>query len=130
MSTLEITVPLPGVPAERVIAAFTDPALVRQWWGAELTVDGKAYVAYFPALGQTMTGEVLVHEADRFAFSWSWDHEPALPTRRVDVYADGAALHLTHGPYADGPAEADDRASHEAGWAYFLPRLTALLLPG
>ncbi|WP_027344289.1 SRPBCC family protein [Hamadaea tsunoensis] len=127
MSTVEITVALPGVPAGRVIGAFTDPALVRQWWGAELTTDGTAYTAYFPALGQTMTGAVLRHEPDRFSFSWAWEHEPDLPTRRVDLYADGSALHLSHGPYADGGTEAEDRASHEAGWAYFLPRLSALL---
>jgi uncharacterized protein YndB with AHSA1/START domain len=32
------TLLLPGCPPERALAAFTDPATLRQWWGGELTV--------------------------------------------------------------------------------------------
>lgn len=122
-----------GSPAA-VIAAFTTPETVARWWSADLTgqiSSGEPYVATFPGLGQTMRGEVVAYEPDRyFAFTWSWDHEPDLPmywvmVEAVDGDGEPTRVTLTHGPYIDDESGRADAESHRAGWAYFLPRLLA-----
>ncbi|GIG60532.1 hypothetical protein Lfu02_49040 [Longispora fulva] len=125
MSELRTGVDLPGVPAERAIAAFTDPDVLRAWWGGELFMADGMYVVNFEHLGRVLTGRVLAHDpAAHLAFSWQWDGEGK--AFRVDVRADGGRLELTHGPYT--PADADERTAHIAGWAFFLPRLAKTLL--
>ena len=76
---------LPGCPPERALAAFTDPATLRQWWGGELTctpAEGGSYIVHFAKLGQTMRGRVVGYEpGSRLEFTWGWDHEPRAPGR-------------------------------------------------
>ena len=48
---------LDGVPASEAIRAFTDPALLREWWGGELEIDphpGGVYVVQFESQGWTL----------------------------------------------------------------------------
>jgi uncharacterized protein YndB with AHSA1/START domain len=131
---LRATVVLPGCPAARVLAAFTDPELLAAWSRGELAADlrpGGSYVVRFPQIPATMTGQVISWEpAARLEFTWAWDHEPDEPPRTVAVRADDgppAGLRLVHGPYADSAAGRQARADHRAGWEHFLPRLAALL---
>jgi uncharacterized protein YndB with AHSA1/START domain len=132
---LRVTVEVPGVTPSDVIGAFLDPAAVRRWWGgAELTVEpeiGGRYVAYFDQLGQTMRGVVtdLDQATGRFGFSWSWDHAPELPARRVDVNVDaGAVLRLSQGDYDQtSRIDRDEARTHREGWEFFLPRLAEVV---
>jgi uncharacterized protein YndB with AHSA1/START domain len=68
------TLLLPGCPPEHALAAFTDPATLRQWWGGELTftpAEGGPYIVHFAKLGQTMRGRVVGYEpASRLEFTW------------------------------------------------------------
>lgn len=152
------TLPLPGCPPERALAAFTDPATLRQWWGGELTftpAEGGPYIVHFAKLGQTMRGRVVGYDpASRLEFTWGWDHEPGAAGRTVlatvaeaDDSADGSAasagpgrpehqgrpagteLTVLHGPHGEGAAEQAARSEHHEGWEYFLPRLGQLLAP-
>lgn len=133
------TLLLPGCPPGRVLAAFTDPATLRQWWGGELTTTlapGGPYVVHFAGLGQTMRGQVVGYEpGSRLEFTWAWDHEPGAACRTVLVTVtdaagpDGTALTVLHGPHGEGAAEQAARGGHREGWEYFLARLGALLAP-
>jgi uncharacterized protein YndB with AHSA1/START domain len=127
---------LPGCSPETALAAFTDPAVLAQWWGkAELTADlvpGGRYTVRFAALDQVMTGEVIGYEPGHFLeFGWRWAHLPDDPPRTVTVTADGqpdvTVLTVVHGPHGDDEREAIARQEHREGWVYFLPRLAALL---
>jgi uncharacterized protein YndB with AHSA1/START domain len=134
--------PLPGCPPERALAAFTDPATLRQWWGGELTFDpaaGGPYIVRFAKLGQTMRGQVVDYEpGSRLEFTWAWDHEPGAAGRTVLVTVADAAgpdgdggtdLTVLHGPHGEGAAEQAARSDHREGWEYFLARLGRLLVP-
>jgi uncharacterized protein YndB with AHSA1/START domain len=138
------TLLLPGCPPERALAAFTDPATLRQWWGGELTVtpaDGGPYIVHFTKLGQTMRGRVVGCEpGSRLEFTWGWDHEPGAAGRTVlvtvaeaDDSADdstkGTELTVLHGPHGEGAVEQAARSDHREGWEYFLARLGQLLAP-
>jgi uncharacterized protein YndB with AHSA1/START domain len=139
------TLPLPGCPPERALAAFTDPATLRQWWGGELTftpAEGGPYVVHFARLGQTMRGHVVSYDpGSRLEFTWAWDHEPGAAGRTVlvtvaepgdsasDTEPDGTELTVLHGPHGEGAAEQAARSGHREGWEYFLARLGQLLAP-
>jgi uncharacterized protein YndB with AHSA1/START domain len=137
-SWLRIDLDVPDADPADVVNAFLDPAAVRRWWGgAQLTVEqqvGGQYVAYFDRLDQTMRGTItaLEPEAGRFGFSWSWDHQPELPSRRVEVRVDaGAILHLAQGEYDHASRiDRDDAVSHRDGWEFFLPRLAEVVRAG
>ena len=133
---------LPGCPPERVLAAFTDPGTLRQWWGGELTftpAEGGPYIVHFAKLGQTMRGHVVGYEpGSRLQFTWAWDHEPSAAGRTVLVTvaeaeaggsAKGTELTVLHGPHGEGAAEQAARSDHREGWEYFLARLGQLLAP-
>ena len=137
---------LPGCPPERALAAFTDPATLRQWWGGELTctpAEGGPYIVHFAKLGQTMRGRVVGYEpGSRLEFTWGWDHEPGAAGRTVLVTVaedagagdsagrpGGTELTVLHGPHGEGAAEQAARSGHREGWEYFLARLGQLLAP-
>jgi uncharacterized protein YndB with AHSA1/START domain len=150
------TLLLPGCPPERALAAFTDPATLRQWWGGELTVtpaEGGPYIVHFAKLGQTMRGRVVGYEpGSRLEFTWGWDHEPGAagctvlvtvveggdsagsagprrPERPGATDSGGTQLTVLHGPHGGGAAEQAARSDHREGWEYFLARLGQLLAP-
>jgi uncharacterized protein YndB with AHSA1/START domain len=125
-------VQLPGCPAARVLAAFTDPAVVAQWWGGgelttDLVPDGRYHV-HFAGPGQTLTGQVLRYDPrGRLDFSWAWANEADQAPCEVRVAADGQTLRIEHGPHTDDERGRAARADHRAGWEYFLPKLAAAL---
>ena len=138
------TLLLPGCPPALALAAFTDPATLRQWWGGELTftpAQGGPYIVHFAKLGQTMRGRVVGYEpGSRLEFTWGWDHEPGAAGRTVlvtvaeaddsaDSSTKGTELTVLHGPHGEGAAEQAARSGHREGWEYFLARLGQLLAP-
>jgi hypothetical protein len=60
---------LPGVDRRRALSAWTEPGLVRDWWGGELDATlelGGDYVVRFPALDQ--------ERADAVGTQEGWEH--------------------------------------------------------
>jgi uncharacterized protein YndB with AHSA1/START domain len=129
---LRATVKLPGRTAEQWLSAFTDPARVVRWWGGDLTTDlvvGGPYVVRFPALGQTLDGQVVGYEPARLLeFTWAWDGADG-PRRTVVVRAAPSTLTIRHGPYGDTDSERAARAEHRAVWESSLPKLVTSLGP-
>ena len=64
------------------------------------------------------------------SFTWAWDHEPDVPSRRVelriDPFAGGTRMGLEHGTYGASDRDQAERASHDEGWRHFLPKLAEL----
>ncbi|HEX2221279.1 MAG TPA: SRPBCC domain-containing protein [Candidatus Limnocylindria bacterium] len=125
---LEIELP---VAPELAHACWTDPELVAGWWApsTHYAADG-AYRYSWPEQDWHLSGRVLrAAPGRRLRLSWRWEHEPDRPERELDLRfgpsGAGTLLHLEHGPYGDGPGEADERAEHLEGWLHFLPRLAA-----
>ena len=125
------TVVLPGCTPDRALAAFTDPAVLANWWRGNLTaslVPGGEYTVDFPAIGATLTGHVLSYEPSRsLEFSWAWADDDAPPSTvrvRVEPGADqpSTLLVVEHGPHADDAPGRVAHAEHWAGWEYFLPQ--------
>ena len=109
------TLLLPGCPPERALAAFTDPATLRQWWGGELTftpAEGGPYIVHFAKLGQTMRGRVVGYEpGSRLEFTWGWDHEPGAAGRTVLVTVAEAGDSAGSAGRADTPGVPRARAA-------------------
>lgn len=126
---------LPGVTRGKALSAWTDPDLLKRWWGGELEAEvapGGHYVVRFTGLGQTMRGRVLAYEPEaRLAFTWVWEHEPEMPRREVDIrvidIGNGSRVDLEHGRYGDTEGEQAEAADSQAGWEHFLPRLASSL---
>lgn len=133
------TLRVPDCPPERVLGAFTDPAVLVRWWGGVLSAtltQGGPYIVRFPSLGQAMSGQVVRYApGSHLEFTWGWEHEPDAPPRAVqvtvvgDAGAGGTELTVVHGPHGDGAAEEAARAGHREGWEFFLTRLGGLLAP-
>lgn len=124
---------LRGVHRREALSAWTEPRLLREWWGGELDATlemGGDYVVRFPALEQTMRGRVLAYQPDAgLAFSWSWEHEPASPKREVEIRVvdieDGTRVSIWHGSFGDTESEEVDAVDIQQGWEHFLPRLAS-----
>lgn len=127
---------LPGVGRREALSAWTEPGLVRDWWGGELDATlelGGAYVVRFPALEQTMRGRILAYEPEAgLAFAWTWEHEPEAPSREVEIRLvevdDGIRVDIWHGRYGDTDEEQAEAVGSQQGWAHFLPRLASRLV--
>lgn len=109
---------------------WTDPARLREWWGAATTLEaqpGGAYVIEM-ATGQVMRGafiELVPHERIVFSFGWDpADNTPDLPPGsslvEVTLTPDGdeTVLDLRHTGLSPSLAE-----QHRGGWGHFLPLL-------
>jgi uncharacterized protein YndB with AHSA1/START domain len=135
---------LPERAPAAVLAAFTEPELLRTWWPGELTAElkpGGLYRVRFASLGQTMNGVVEAYDpGKRLVFSWGWAHELELAGRflvavTVSQATTAAApdrpgrtvLELRHGPRPGSALtpRAGEVEGHLEGWEYFLPRLAA-----
>jgi uncharacterized protein YndB with AHSA1/START domain len=132
------TVVLPHCTPDRALTAFTDPAVLSQWWRGNLTaepVEGAAYTVDFPAISATLTGHVLSFKKGRsLTFTWSWNNDPpdstVLITANPGAEPDSTLLTLTHGPHGDDESGRLAHQEHWDGWQYFLPRLAGELRQG
>jgi uncharacterized protein YndB with AHSA1/START domain len=125
-------------PPEKVFAAWTEPELLKQWWGPgpvtcpEAHVDlreGGAYrIANLEADGSItwISGQFeRVRAPEELVYTWSVSIVPGDPTRVRVVFlrhAEGTELVLTHERFA---VEAV-RDMHVSGWNGCLDKLDAL----
>ena len=139
-TTLEIK-RLIKAPRERVYAAWTDPAQLKQWFGpenvqtrdliADARVGGKFRWDIIDPDGDEMTvhGEYRELQLDKkIVFTWQWDDDEVWENRAsiVSVELDdadgGTELRLTHEQL---PSE-QSRDGHTRGWNSALDKLEKL----
>ena len=126
-------------PATDVWRCFPDGSALEAWWPEQAEVDptvGGTIVARWPSMTWTMRGRYTeLRPSEVVEFTWSWDHEPDAPERRVRVemaelddspHEAAAAgivtrVVLTHGDYEE--TDEAERSGHLEGWLHFLPRL-------
>jgi uncharacterized protein YndB with AHSA1/START domain len=133
--TLRVSRTIPA-PRARVFAAWTEPELLRCWWGPkgyttpsaeiDLRPGGSFRVAMRPPEGAVkyLTGEYReVRPPARLVYTWRFDDgETTLVT--VEFHDRGASTEivLTHDRFGTEQA----RASHERGWGSCFDRLADL----
>ena len=126
-------------PREKVFAAWTQPELLRQWWGpgpvscpeAEIDLrEGGAYrLANLQADGSIVriSGHFeRIRAPEELVYTWSLSEMPGGPTLvRVEFrwHAEGTELVLTHERFA---VEAV-RDMHLQGWGFCIDKLEGLL---
>jgi uncharacterized protein YndB with AHSA1/START domain len=123
-------------PPARVFAAWTEPALIAQWWQPrpaaaptqaeiDLRVGGRYRIVMQATDGETLDvgGEYQVVETDRrLVFTWAWASTPqrvSLVTVDFAADGDGTLLTLTHERFFDAAA----RDGHRGGWTTLLGTL-------
>jgi len=144
--TLETTAPLVltrrfAARPERVYAAWTDAALLRQWFGpegltitrceADARVGGRWRIEASLPDGRTVgVGGVFkrLEPPSRIVLSWLWDDRPpGAPDMEVDValssVGGGTEMVLQH----SGFTGEEQRGCHDDGWTAGFRKLAALL---
>jgi uncharacterized protein YndB with AHSA1/START domain len=125
-------------PRDRVYAAWTDPAQLKQWFGpenvqthdviAETRVGGKFRWDLTNSEGERMTcrGEYReLQPGKKIVFTWQWDNDEdwknqaSVVTIELSDREDGTELRLTHEQL---PNEAS-RDGHARGWNSALNKL-------
>jgi uncharacterized protein YndB with AHSA1/START domain len=133
-SCLILTAAFPQFSPKGLFTHFTQPDLLQLWWPPQATIEpglaGTVHLSWLD-IDWHLRGVFTKFEPfTRLGFTWRWDHEPALPTRQVDLLMEavGASsrLTITHGAYDESQRDQDDRQSHLDGWIYFLGQLLAL----
>lgn len=132
--TLEIRRTLPA-SAERVFAAWTDPAWLARWMSPVGHARAEADPRPGGRLHVVMIGEgrELVHRGEfievvpphRLSFTWQSDYtgeEPSRVTVELAPVAGGTAITVRH-----ERLPADAARSHRGGWGAMLERLAALM---
>jgi uncharacterized protein YndB with AHSA1/START domain len=122
-----------AAPPETVWRYWIDPVRMAEWWGAAADLDpqpGGACVVEMGG-GPVMRGEYLeLTPHERIVFTFGWDPTEGAPavapgSTVVEVTlvpdGDGTVLRLRHSGLPDATAG----EQHAAGWAHFLPRLSA-----
>lgn len=127
-----------NAPRDRVYAAWTDPAQLRQWFGpekvqtrnliADARVGGKFRWDLTNSEGEKMTclGEYRELQPDKkIVFTWQWDDDEdwenhiSVVTVELSDRDDGTELRLTHEQL---PNE-QSRDGHTGGWNSALDKL-------
>jgi uncharacterized protein YndB with AHSA1/START domain len=126
-----------NAPAEKVYAAWTEPAQIAHWFGPSETVAGSVHAEMDVRVGgrfrvsfNTVDGEH--HEVggiyrevvpnEKLVFSWAWYTTPereSLVTVLIRKEGEGAMLTLTHEQFFDEAA----RDGHKRGWTGTLDKL-------
>jgi len=126
-----------NAPAEKVYAAWTEPAQIAHWFGPSETVAGSVHAEMDVRVGgrfrvsfKTENGEH--HEVggiyrevvpnEKLVFSWAWHTTPereSLVTVLIRKESEGAMLTLTHEQFFDEAA----RDGHKRGWTGTLDKL-------
>jgi uncharacterized protein YndB with AHSA1/START domain len=141
-TSLEITRFI-NAPRDRVYAAWTDPAQLKEWWGpetvrtrnitADVRVGGKYRWDLINQEGEEMSvfGEYRELQPDKkVVFTWKWDDDEAWENQDSVVTIEladrdgGTEVKLTHEKL---PSEAS-RDRHNEGWNSVLDRLEKFLL--
>jgi uncharacterized protein YndB with AHSA1/START domain len=137
-----------AAPREKVFDAWTNPEVVRRWWGTEqhenagVEVDAREGGRYRLSMRDTGSNEVHtvvgeyteVRRPERIVFTWRWEGDPGPPIgneeTRVEVEfvedGDGTEVVLTH----SGFGSAESRGMHEHGWAAVLANLERKVFSG
>jgi uncharacterized protein YndB with AHSA1/START domain len=130
-----------NAPAEKVYAAWTQPAQIAHWFGPSQMVAGSVHAEMDVRVGgcfrvsfKTENGEH--HEVggvyrevvpnEKLVFSWAWRTTPereSLVTVLIRSEGDGAMLTLTHEQFFDEAA----RDGHKRGWTGTLDKLERYL---
>jgi Uncharacterized conserved protein len=132
-----------NAPRDRVYAAWTDPAQLKQWWGpegvrtrkfeADARLGGKYRWDLFNQEGEEISvfGEYLeLTPGRRIVFTWKWDddeawqHRTSLVTVELSNRDGGTELRFKHEQL---PSE-ESRDRHNEGWNSILDRLEKFLL--
>ena len=128
-------------PAEKVYAAWTEPAQLARWFGPAQTISGSVRAEMDVRVGgrfrvgfKTEDGEY--HEVggvyrevvpnEKLVFTWAWHTTPereSLVTVLIRRDGDGAMLTLTHEQFFDEAA----RDGHKRGWTGTLDKLADYL---
>ena len=142
-ATLRLSRVFPA-PRETVFRAFTDPAMLRQWWGphgmscpvaeVDLTVGGAYRLEMKPEEGESvhLAGSYLeIAPPARLRFTWIWQQGDMAGLETVVTldfaeHADGTELTLTH----EGLPSEDSRGKHEGGWSSCFDCLAAAVADG
>ena len=125
-------------PRDRVYAAWTGPAQLKQWFGpenvqthdfiAEVRVGGKFRWDLTSSEGERMAVGGEYHElrpGRKIVFTWqweddeSWEHHDSVVTVELDDIDDGTQLRLIHEKL---PNE-ESRDGHSRGWNSALDKL-------
>lgn len=128
-------------PRARVFQAWTQPAVLQQWFHpaaqirtpiveTDLRVGGHYRITMQNAEQQTFTVRGVYQVIDppaRLAFTWRWEGEASEPETLVMIEliersANETEIVLTH----RGFAKESERASHEVGWQGTLQQLLEL----
>jgi uncharacterized protein YndB with AHSA1/START domain len=130
-----------NAPAEKVYAAWTQPAQLVHWFGPSQTVAGSVHAEMDVRVGggfrvsfKTEDGEH--HEVggvyrevvpnEKLVFSWAWHTTPereSLVTVLIRSEGEAAMLTLTHEQFFDEAA----RDGHKRGWTGTLDKLEGYL---
>jgi uncharacterized protein YndB with AHSA1/START domain len=128
-------------PAEQVFAAWTEPELLRRWWGprpvtccdafVDLRVGGTYRIGNAMPDGTVLwiSGEFeVVERPTRLVYSWlvegkSRESDRSLVTVRFDARDGGTDVIVVH----ERVESANVRREHELGWVGCLDGLVALL---
>jgi uncharacterized protein YndB with AHSA1/START domain len=137
-AVLRITRTFPA-PRDRVFAAFTEPELLRQWWGpagfslpqasVDLRVGGRYRFEMQPPQGDLMylVGTFReVKRPERLVYTWAWEGAPPESETVVTIEfreAEGdTEVLITQEPFNSDEA----RQQHVFGWEGGLDRLTEI----
>jgi uncharacterized protein YndB with AHSA1/START domain len=136
-AALRITRTFPA-SRERVFAAFTDPQLLKQWWGpagfslpqasVDLRVGGRYRFGMQPPQGDLMflVGTFReIKRPERLVYTWAWEGAPVETVVTIDFReAEGdTEVVITQEPFRSD----EERQQHVFGWEGGLDRLTEIL---
>ncbi len=129
-----------AAPRERVFAAWTEPELVRQWFGGEgceltgLEMDVRPGGAYRFCM-KTSQGEMTVGgtyrevaSPEKLVYTWQWEDDPAYADRETLVTVEfvdcggSTEVRLTHENFPT----AENVTNHQQGWTVALEKLDKL----
>jgi uncharacterized protein YndB with AHSA1/START domain len=132
-----------GAKPSAVFRAFTEPALLEQWFSPDpalrlevleytLRLGGRYRFRYYSTTGDSdvVAGTFCdISPPSRLAFTWTW--EPPDPHAGVETLVtielaedgDETLVAVSHERFPD----ASTRKRHESGWSTTLPRLAALI---
>jgi len=130
-----------AAPIEKVWAAFTEPAVLQQWWGPpgfttpsadiDLRAGGKYRIAMKPPDGETLflCGEFIeVRKPEKLVYTWAWEEDDgpghqSQVTLNCKTRGKNTDVVLTQERLAD----AESRDAHVEGWTGSFERLAAQL---